>query len=61
MLYALATPGSAFQPSIKKPQVSWRLRKFKKIYMERRGLSNPSSTESSLNDNSSLIGYIKFD
>ncbi|RCK63173.1 hypothetical protein Cantr_09700 [Candida viswanathii] len=47
MLYALATPGSAFQPSIKKVRNTWRLKKFKQLYIEKGGYSSGSSMASS--------------
>lgn len=37
MLFALATPGSAFQPSLKRVQNTWRLKKFRAIYNEKGG------------------------
>ncbi|KAI3403765.2 hypothetical protein KGF56_003400 [Candida oxycetoniae] len=50
MLTALATPNSAFKPSIKKVKNTWRLKKFKKRYIEKGGASSSSenSTESSV-------------
>lgn len=56
MLYALATPGSAFKPSLKKIPNTWRLEKFKKIYNQKRGLGDPSS-DGSVNS----IEFINFD
>ena len=53
MLYALATPGSAFQPSIKKVKNTWRLKKFKQLYIEKGGYSSLSSSNSSSIDNES--------
>lgn len=53
MLYALATPGSAFQPSIKKVKNTWRLKKFKQLYIEKGGYSSSSSSNSSSIDNES--------
>ncbi|KAI5967656.1 hypothetical protein CANMA_002836 [Candida margitis] len=47
MLYALATPNSSFKPSIRKIKNSWRLKKFKQLYIEKGGLSNPPSTDAS--------------
>ncbi|CAD1810546.1 unnamed protein product [Candida parapsilosis] len=56
MLYALATPNSSFKPSIRKIKNSWRLKKFKELYIEKGGLSNPPSdvsfTESTSSDGS---------
>ncbi|KAI5948813.1 hypothetical protein KGF57_005211 [Candida theae] len=56
MLYALATPNSSFKPSIRKMKNSWRLKKFKQLYIEKGGLSNPPSdvsfTESASSDTS---------
>lgn len=53
MLYALATPGSAFKPSMKKMPTSWRLEKFKNMYHEKGGSYSPRSsiatTSTSLN------------
>lgn len=43
MLYALATPNSSFKPLIRKIKNSWRLKKFKELYIEKGGLSNPPS------------------
>lgn len=48
MLFALATPGSAFKPSLKKPNNTWRLKKFKEIYLQKGGSSAPSSSQSSI-------------
>ena len=42
MLYALATPGSAFKPSIKKAKNTWRLQKFKKLYIQKGGYISSS-------------------
>ncbi|KAK6203234.1 uncharacterized protein RJT21DRAFT_25579 [Scheffersomyces amazonensis] len=41
MLFALATPGSAFKPSIKKIDISWRLEKFKRLYSNKGGKNSP--------------------
>ncbi|ODV77972.1 uncharacterized protein CANTADRAFT_12566 [Suhomyces tanzawaensis NRRL Y-17324] len=46
MLYALATPGSAFKPSLKKMSNTWRLQKFKTIYLEKGGSPNSSGASS---------------
>lgn len=54
MLFALATPGSAFRPSINKPKNTWRLSKFKDIYMEK------SSRDSSPKGSMSFDFDIKF-
>lgn len=35
MLFALATAGSAFKPSMRTPSVSPKLKKFKQIYLEK--------------------------
>lgn len=43
MLYALATPGSAFKPSLKKVPNTWRLEKFKSMYYEKGGSYSPRS------------------
>lgn len=40
MLYALATPGSAFKPAVKKMPSSWRLEKFKTMYREKGGVNS---------------------
>lgn len=48
MLFALATPGSAFKPSVNKPRVTWRLTKFKDIYLEKASRENtPNNSEAS--------------
>ncbi|WLF76588.1 hypothetical protein PVL30_000290 [Lodderomyces elongisporus] len=47
MLYALADPNSAFKPSIKKVKNSWRLKKFKDIYLQKKSASANSSSNSS--------------
>ncbi|QBM88609.1 hypothetical protein METSCH_C05830 [Metschnikowia aff. pulcherrima] len=49
MLYALATPGSAFKPSINKPSITWRLKKFKQHNTESR---NSSAALSCVSQNS---------
>ncbi|KGQ90952.1 hypothetical protein MEO_01271 [Candida albicans P94015] len=54
MLYALATPGSAFKPSIKKARNTWRLQKFKKLYIQKGGYISSSPTDSSINSNDSI-------
>lgn len=46
MLYALATPGSAFKPSINKPKITWRLKKFKNHADESRNNSSALSYNS---------------
>ena len=55
MLYALATPGSAFQPSIKKVRNTWRLKKFKQLYIEKGGYSSNSSDESKFSSSNSSV------
>lgn len=54
MLYALATPGSAFKPSINKVKNTWRLQKFKKLYIQKGGYISSSPTESSFNSDDSI-------
>ena len=54
MLFALATPGSAFKPSIGKPKNTWRLNKFRDIYLDK------SSRESSPKGSISFDFDIKF-
>lgn len=46
MLYALATPGSAFKPSINKPSITWRLKKFKDHQTNSRNSSSALSYNS---------------
>lgn len=46
MLYALATPGSAFKPSINKPGITWRLKKFKNHQVSSRSSSSALSYRS---------------
>jgi hypothetical protein len=54
MLFALATPGSAFKPSLKKPTNTWRLKKFKDIYIQKGGSNNNSKASSQASIESSL-------
>lgn len=54
MLFALATPGSAFKPSLKKPTNTWRLKKFKDIYLQKGGSTNNSKASSQASFESSL-------
>ncbi|KAG5420961.1 hypothetical protein I9W82_000051 [Candida metapsilosis] len=55
MLYALATPNSSFKPSIRKMKNSWRLKKFKQLYIEKGGLSANSSSNSG--SGSSVVSF----
>ncbi|MCH0628921.1 hypothetical protein JNB11_02950 [Kocuria palustris] len=57
MLYALATPGSAFKPSLKKVPNTWRLKKFKDMYYEKGGSYSPRSSQVSSNTSSLSISF----
>ncbi|CAK9436236.1 uncharacterized protein LODBEIA_P07940 [Lodderomyces beijingensis] len=46
MLYALATPNSAFKPSIRKMKNTWRLQQFKKYYLAKGGANSSSAASS---------------
>lgn len=50
MLYALATPGSAFKPSINKPKMTWRLQKFKEHHTMSAASSSALSYQSDKSD-----------
>lgn len=53
MLYALATPGSSFKPSVNRPKNTWRLTLFKDIYLEKASRENtPNNSEASSPQNS---------
>ncbi|KAL6450979.1 hypothetical protein SBY92_001229 [Candida maltosa Xu316] len=59
MLQALATPGSAFKPSIRKCKSTWRLQKFKQLYIEKGGYYSGSSgsdmSSYNISSNSSVV------
>lgn len=59
MLFALATPGSAFKPSLHKVPNTWRLKKFKKMYIEKGG-SQSTSRNSSLNYGSDAKEFLDY-